>query len=77
MMKDFLPKPLQNGRHEKVSAVKRSVIKNLRGVPLLHLADTLHDTNETVNKQEAGEICSANTCERVGEKNVQAAKRVL
>lgn len=89
-MKDFLPKPPKSSRHEKVTAVKRSVISSLRGVPLLHLADTLYDTNETVNNQDASEICSADTCEKnrrrekdknnvreVGEKDVQVTKTVL
>lgn len=89
-MKDFLPKPPKSSRHEKVTAVKRSVISSLRGVPLLHLADTLCDTNEKVNYQDASELCTTNTTEKkrhgekdkkntreVGENDVQAAKRIL
>jgi len=50
----------------------------------------LHDTNSLVNNQEVREICSADNCEKksrreagqkyvreVGDKDVQAAKRVL
>lgn len=61
-MKDFLPRLPQNGWQDKVKAVKRSVISSLMGVPLLHLAEFLQDSQ---NVRE------------VGEKNVQATKRVL
>jgi len=89
-MKDFWQTPPLKGKNEKVKAVKRSVISILRGLPLDHLADTLHDTNSLVNNQEVREICSADNCEKksrreagqkyvreVGDKDVQAAKRVL
>lgn len=62
-------------RYKKISDVKSSVIKSLKGVPLLHLADILHKHNGMVNEQETVEICPDDTHDRSGDKNALTTKR--
>lgn len=89
-MNVFLPRPPKDGSNQKVTAVKRSVISNLRGVPLHQIAETLIANDKEFNDGSDSSICSHDHIDpmrkrekdkkefrKAGGANVQATQRIL